>query len=135
MNNRTIAITILAAAMTIPHLAGAFTARNGVRVNPVNSAVFETVPRSSGYGAIYWCAASEYARRALNASWQTEVYVARGLGPSETTNRRSAVQFTIDPTAAGISPGSRGGSLNSFNVGDHMSITQANRFCEEQPTW
>lgn len=135
MNAHTLAFTMFAAAITIPHWANAFTARNGVRVNPVNSAVFEAVPRSSGYGAIYWCAASEYARRALKASWQTQVYVARGEGPSETTNRRSAVQFTIDPTAAGIAPGTSGGSLNSFNVGDHMSITQANGFCEEQPTW
>ncbi len=135
MTNRILASAILAFGVTQPQFADALTVRNGVRVNQVNSAVFEAVPRSSGNGMILWCAASEYARRALNASWQTEIYVARGMGPSETTNRRSAVQFTIDPNAAGVTPIDGSHSLNSFKVGDHMSVQRANGFCEEQPVW
>ncbi len=115
--------------------ADALTTRNGVRVNPVNDAVFEAVPRGSTTGAVFWCAASEYARRALKAGWQDEIYVASPMGPSVTTNRRSAVQFTMDPQAAGITPIQSTHSLNRFNVGDHMSVQQANRFCEEQPNW
>lgn len=133
---RRICLTAAVFSATLVALpADAFTARNGARVNPVNSAVFEVVPSGSSAGQSIWCAASQYARRTLKAGWQSQVYVARGMGPSETTNRRSAVQFTIDPGAAGITPTGGSHSLNSFVVGDHMSVQQADRFCEEQPTW
>lgn len=135
MFNRVSVVAATFIFTAIPQFADALTTRNGVRVNQVNSAVFEAVPRSSGNGGIVWCAASEYARRSLNASWQTNVYVVRGWGPSETTNRRSAVQFTIDPTAAGITPTGPSRSLNAFPVGDHMTVQRANGFCEEQPVW
>lgn len=128
------AVALLVATLQ-PQTADALTTRNGVRVNPLNAAVFEAVPRSSGSGTIVWCAASEYARRALKASWQTEIYVVRGWGPSETTGRRSAVQFTIDPSAAGITPAPGSVSLNNFKTGDSMSVQRANSFCEEQPVW
>ncbi len=126
----TVAATL---ATALPDSADAFTSRSGARVNPVNSAVFEVVPRNSGRTNDIWCAASEFARRQLGAGWKTRVYVARDRGPSVTTGRRSAVQFTIDPQAAGITPVEGGFFKNGFNVGDSMSVQQADGMCEPVP--
>lgn len=99
------------------------------RINPVTDAIFEVVARSSSRGADFWCGASDYARRALGREWSDQVYVAREMGPSVTTNRRSAVHFTVDPDAAGVTPLSSSLRVNRFSVGDSMSIQQANTHC------
>jgi len=116
-----------------PDTASAFSGKRGTRVAQVNNAVFEVVARSSGSGPEYWCGASDYARRALGAGWKTEIYIARGRGTSVTTGRRSAVQFTIDPGAAGVTPAPPSLSLNSLKVGDHMSVQQGNTYCNMPP--
>lgn len=116
----------------VAEASGAFTSRQGARVNPVNATVFEVVPRGGGRGPVYWCAAGDYAQRQLKAPWSAQVYVARGLGQSETTNRRSAVQFTLDPAAAGIAP-AKSYRLNAFKPGEHMSVQQAFSYCMESP--
>lgn len=111
-----------------------FRGRQNTRVNPVNAAVFEVVARSSSRGADFWCGAADYARRVLGRGWSERVYVARSMGQSVTTNRRSAVQFTVDPGAAGITPGKSSLSINTFKVGDSMSIQQADTYCTIPPT-
>ena len=123
---------VMVAAVPAADAAG-FRAPFNYRVNPVNANVFEVIPRSSGSGPTIWCAAADYARRALGAAWTTQVYVARGRGPSVTTNRRSAVHFTITPQAAGVTPSGPSLSLNSFRVGDHMSVQAANLQCDQNP--
>lgn len=125
-------IVIAALLVGLPVAGDAFTSRSGARVNPVSQAVFEVVPRSSGNGAIIWCAAADYAQRALKAPWSSRVYVARGRGVSVTTGRRSAVQFTLDPAAAGVVPDGTSLSLNSFTVGDSMTVQQAFGYCQKQ---
>ncbi|MEX0287376.1 MAG: hypothetical protein AB3N23_22440 [Paracoccaceae bacterium] len=122
-----LAIGIL--ALTGPVAADEFRGKRGTRVNPVNAAVFEVVARSSTRGPDFWCGAADYARRALGRGWTDRIYVARSMGPSVTTNRRSAVHFTLDPGAAGISPAKPSLSINAFRVGDSMSIQQANTHC------
>lgn len=126
---------ILTAALAglVPFAASAFNAPYGARVNPVNNAVFEVVPRSSGNGPIFWCAAADYARRALGASWTTRIYIVRGRGVSETTGRRSSVQFTLDPAAAGIQPTQPSVALNALRTGDNMSVQEANSYCHIPP--
>ena len=119
--------------MLAPDTAYAFSGRNGTRVAPVSNAVFEVVARGSGTGYDYWCGAADYARRALGAGWSDTIYIARGRGQSVTTGRRSAVQFTLDPGAAGITPIAPSLSLNALKVGDNMSVTQANNFCNMGP--
>jgi hypothetical protein len=109
--------------------ASAFNGQRGTRVGQVNKAVFEVVVRNTGAGPDYWCGAADYARRVLGASWQTEIYIARGRGASVTTGRRSAVQFTINPDAAGVTPIPPALSLNSLKVGDHMTVQKANTYC------
>lgn len=116
-------------ASTLPQSAAAFTGRNGTRVAPVNDAVYEVVLRRSSDGAGYWCGAADYARRVLKTGWSTTIYIARGRGPSVTTDRRYAVHFTIDPTAAGITPIAPSLSLNALNTGDNMSLQNANTYC------
>jgi hypothetical protein len=118
----------------VPAQASSFNARGGARVNPVNAAVFEVIPRGRNVGQAFWCAAADYARRVLNAPWTAQVYVARGLGTSVTTGRKSAVQFTLDPKAAGITPVPPSLSLNSMRVGESMSVQQATGYCNVSPT-
>lgn len=125
-------LALLCAFSFVAEAAQAFTSRRGVRVNPVNSVVFEAVPRGGTHGSAYWCAAGDYAQRELRAPWDAQIYVARGLGPSETTNRRSAVQFTLDPAAAGVTP-VKSYRLNAFKPGEHMSVRQAFNYCMESP--
>lgn len=113
----------------VPDAASAFSGPRGTRVAPVNDAVFEVVARGAGNGSDYWCGAAEYARRQLGAGWSARIYVARGRGQSVTTGRRSAVQFTLDPTAAGITPAAPSLSINSMPVGDNMTVQDGNRLC------
>ena len=115
--------------MLVPNAASAFSTRAGARVNPVNASVFEVVPRGSGASSHYWCGAAEYARRALGAGWKAQIYIARGLGPSVTTGRRSAVQFTLDPDAAGITPTGTFRNHNSLETGESMSVQRGNIYC------
>jgi len=128
------AVTVLALLpMLVPDVALAFSGRRGTRVEPVNNVVFEVVARGSGTGPDYWCGAADFARRALGAGWSDMIYIARGRGQSVTTGRRSSVQFTLDPAAAGITPIEPSLSLNALKVGDNMSVTQANGYCNRGP--
>ncbi len=115
-----------------PALGHAFTSRGGARVNPVDAAVFEVVPNSGGGGDLYWCGAADYAQRALNAPWQARLFIYRGRGPSETTNKRSAVQFTLDPNLAAAAPSRSWPSINSLQAGETMSVQQAFSHCYKQ---
>jgi len=132
---RLIAASALLALVPVltPDPGLAFRGGGDTRVAPVNKAVFEVVARGSGTGYAYWCGAADYARRALGADWQDTIYIARGRGESVTTGRRSAVQFTLDPVAAGITPTGSSISLNALKVGDNMSVTQANSYCNMGP--
>jgi len=120
----------LTAFLAFPALAQAFTAIPGVRVNPVNEAVFEVIPEGSGDIAGFWCGASEFARRALGADWQDTVYVLRGRGDSVTTNRSAAAHFTLDPKAIGLGPAPQGWLRMGLKAGDRMSVQSAHSYCQ-----
>lgn len=100
-----------------------------LQVNPVNAHVFEVIGRGGTNGVEYWCSAADHAQRVLRAPWTARLYIARSLGPSVTTNRRSAVQFTLDPEAAGVTPSSPSLSINALRTGDSMSVQQAHSYC------
>ena len=119
--------------LSVPQIAEALSGRRGTTINAVNASVFEVVACGSGRGADYWCGAADYARWALGVGWTQDIYIARGRGPSVTTGRKSAVQFTLDPTAAGITPASPSLSLNALKVGDSMSVQMANTYCSQPP--
>jgi len=101
----------------------------GFEINPVNDVIYEAVSEGAHGGAAFWCAAGMFVETVLKQSPKTEIYVARGAGKSETTGRRSAAQFTIDPAAAGVTPAPLSDDLNELNVGGHMQAGLARNFC------
>ncbi|MDP5216627.1 hypothetical protein Q5Y75_05305 [Ruegeria sp. 2205SS24-7] len=107
----------------------AFVSPYGPRVNPVNAQEFEVILGPSGTFDGYWCGASEYARRKLGAGWSDRIYVASPIGPSLTTERSSAVRFTLDPAAIGVTPTEQFFRWG-INVGDSMTISQGRTRCE-----
>lgn len=119
-----VALTMVA----IPHTGHTFAATNGLSVNPVNGAVFEVNDGRGARAPAFWCAAANYARRSLKVDWQTELYIVRTMGPSTTSNRGAAVHYSIDPGAVGVTPAASS-SMNSYVVGDHMTVQRANTYC------
>ncbi|WP_052265137.1 hypothetical protein [Ruegeria sp. ANG-R] len=101
-------------------------APNGYQTEAMSGTEFEVIPRARQDIDGYWCAAADYARRTLGAGWHQRIYVLRGYGPSVTTGRRTAVQFTLKAPAnadqqSSISAG--------FRPGDSMSVQGANGRC------
>ena len=126
-----VAISLLSVALlAAPHGASAWQSFNGMEVNKVNDNVFEVFPKNmdAPNGTHYWCAAAEFAEGQLRAK-SGEIYVVRGLGPAETADRTDAVQFTLDASAAGVTPGPMAGDENRFNTGEHMNMGQAHMNC------
>ncbi|WP_424833230.1 hypothetical protein [Ruegeria sp.] len=115
-------------ALSIPVTADA--SRNGYQTEAINSTDFEVIPRARRDVDGYWCAAADFARRTLGAGWQQRIYVLRGYGPSVTTGRRTAVQFSLKmpantPPQSSVSAG--------FKPGDSMSVQGANGRCNVIP--
>lgn len=133
MLNPIVKTTLRAALLALPCTAFAFTAPNRLNVNPVDANVFEVIGKPGSAGPDYWCAAADYANRALNAPWSAPLYIARTRGPSVTTGRKSAVQFTLSPAAAGVTPSSPSLSLNALKPGDSMSVQMARSYCAQFP--
>lgn len=129
MMRRAFAYTIAAAiALTVPAVANA--APNGYRTEPINATDFEVIPRTRQDIDGYWCAAADFARRTLGAGWQQNIYVLRGYGPSVTTGRRTAIQFSLKkPT----NTPQQASLLQSFTVGESMSVSGANAQCRAIP--
>lgn len=102
----------------------------GSVVYPINDNVFEVVGNSGRGYILFWCGASRYARQVLGIDWRSKITIVRGLGRSEATGQRSAVQFTVNPGAVGVTPISSY-SPNAYEVGDSKTATEANGFCHE----
>jgi len=101
----------------------------GFEINPVNDVVYEAVSTGAHGGTAFWCAAGLFVEAVLNVPPKTEIYVVRGAGPSETTGRRSAAQFTVEPDKAGVTPVESSNDLNEPVVGEHMQASLARNFC------
>ncbi|WP_291729500.1 hypothetical protein [Leisingera sp. F5] len=114
--------------MALPDSSAANTSRHSIRVNPVSEGVFEVIP-NTGNGYLFWCGAADYAQRVLRVPWNSNLHITRGLGPSETTGRRSAVQFTLDANLAAAAPAGGYGSVNSLQSGDTMRVQEAFGYC------
>ncbi|MEW2911337.1 hypothetical protein [Leisingera sp. JC11] len=122
------AIAATSLMMAIPVSLEANASRHSIRVNPVSDGIFEVIPRP-GKGILFWCGAADYAHRVLRVPWSAKLHITRGLGPSETTGRRSAVQFTLDANLAVPPPAGGYGSVNSLQAGDTMSVQKAFDYC------
>ncbi|TDK51598.1 hypothetical protein E1832_03075 [Antarcticimicrobium luteum] len=125
------ALTALCLALPIP--AEAFSGRRDTRAYPISDVAFEVIARTAGSADVYWCGASDYARRVLNAPWSAKIHVLRGRGPSVTTGRRTAVQFTLDAQAVPPQPRELFFVLNRLRPGDRMSVQQAATHCAPPP--
>ncbi|MES0825182.1 hypothetical protein [Ruegeria sp. SCP11] len=120
------------AALMLTTSASASFARFGYQTVALNNSVFEVIPRGRTDVDGYWCAASDFARRTLGASWQQRIYVKRGYGPSEATGRRTAVQFSLTPPD-GVPQQSSGVFSAGFQPGFSMSVSAANGRCNTRP--
>ncbi len=114
---------VLSLSANASFAVGAF----GFDANAISDTEFEVIPRTRKDIDGYWCEASDFARRILGASWQQQIYVLRGYGPSVTTNRRTAVQFSLTKPTNTAQEGS--GVFSGFRPGDSMSVQRANTRC------
>lgn len=121
---------IAALAVSIPMTADA--APHGYRTEPINATDFEVIPRGDQRTEGYWCAAADYARRTLGAGWRDPIYVLRGYGPSVTTGRKTAVQFSTKPPQNVDAQPSSFVTIG-FQSGDSMSVQGANARCNYRP--
>lgn len=123
--------SLMVVALTALPVAALATDMNGpgYEVHSLNDVVYEAVSDGAHGGAAFWCAAGKFVEVELKMPAGTDIYVVRGAGPSETTNRRTAAQFTVDPGKAGITPAAMGNELNDLVVGSHMTAGEARVYC------
>jgi hypothetical protein len=114
------------AVLALPNAALAFRSINGQDVNPMANGVFEVVGKPGAGPREYWCSAGHYARAMLRAAANQRIYITRGLGQSETTNRRSAVQFSLTKPPGDYQSGY---SLSIKNVGENLTAAAASNYC------
>ncbi|MBO9406044.1 hypothetical protein J7399_01285 [Shimia sp. R9_1] len=113
--------------------SSAFVTRNGVRVNPVNEAVFEVLARPAGRASDFWCGAGNYARRALDAPDTALVYVVGGAGPGVTAKSPDAAQFSLTPPARTEGATGRAASWGP-ELGASATVGRARRSCRDLAT-
>lgn len=124
---RAILIGLAAALMASPVPSAAWTAMNSQRVYGLSATSFEVVGRSGSTNTDYWCAAGDYARRVLDVPVSQRIYIQSGLAAAETQDRKSAVQFTLQPPAdADLRPGFL---VSIRRVGENMSMSGAWSYC------
>lgn len=112
--------------------ASAWRAENRLEVNPLPGGGFEAVGRSGSGTADYWCAAGDYALRELGAAGTRRIYVTRARGASQTTTRKSAVQFALDLPAG--TPPRDGILLTVRHAGASLSVAVALNYCLDRKT-
>lgn len=124
--------TILITALLAAGPALAFTAENGMRVNPLpQPGTFEVISRPGFGPAQYWCAASDYAFRALGKGTTGRVSVLDGPHDPLTQAGRTAVSFTVNTDGTGRRPGQDGKYFLSIKEpGYNLSVSMGRSFCE-----
>ena len=126
-------IALVALSTAIPTSAFAFQAWNGLRVNPEGPAAFEVVQRYGRIGATdIWCAAGDYALRALGMPGSQRVYLTEGKHFARTeTRERYAYSFSLTPPPeAEQLAGQLALTLNLKRIGDSLSVTSARQYCD-----
>lgn len=122
-----IAATVLFA--TLPGMAPAWQADNRHFVNPISDTVFEVVGRSGSGGPEFWCAAGDYARRAIGAVPTQRIYLVRGPAPAITRNWNRAVLFSLtQPQEVDLTPGY---TLSVTRVGENLIAASAQEYCAD----
>ncbi len=124
-------VAVLSASL--PTIASAsdivFQAKNRFPVAEIGNATFEVIARGGRVGARdYWCAAGDYAF-SRGARTNARIYLARPEGPSQAIPGRKAVQFTLDPQKASVTPIEPQLSLTVKVPGDNLSVALARQYC------
>lgn len=121
---RLIAAVALAALSASP--AGAFIAQNGLVVEPEGPTAFTVPMRGKSGPSDFWCAAGDYAVRALHLRPGTMIYRA-----SEPPRRSGeGIRFTLRPEEAASSTGLlviAGGERGGLRVGHAQSLCEFRR--------
>lgn len=121
-----LSVTLMAATP-----ASAYTAINGLTVNPVGQGAYEVVSYGGDGPRQIWCAAGQYARQMLGHGNNARVSILRGYGPSATIPGKRGVTFTTAPTN-GPRPGSNGNySVSIRTPGFNLSTAHAEGFCQD----
>ncbi len=113
--------------MVLPQASLGWTARNSQTVVPLSDRSFEVLGQAGSGNTDYWCAAGEYARRVLGVANAQRLYVSRGRAEAETANRKSAVQFSLDPPPNGDTSWRL--LLSVTRVGENLSAIEASNYC------
>lgn len=121
--------SLLAVALigAMPNTALAYRAPNNNVVTPVSDSVFEVVGRVGTSAADFWCGAGDYALRFLDARPGQRIYVVREMGPSVTSNRRSAVHFSLSPPEGADTR--TGLILSVKRQGENIPAAMAQNYC------
>ena len=117
-----------ACAFAWPVAGQAFVAENKLPVNALGATEFEVVASHGAGSKAYWCAAAEYATY-KGAVASTRIYVVQGPSPSASVPGRTAVRFTTDPEASGVTPVNPQLVLSVDVVGDNLAVTSAKQYC------
>lgn len=131
-----LAFTGLVAAFAAP--AAAFTAINGLQVNPAaERGAFDVISRGGSGPSQIWCAAGQYARHALGVRPGARIYVSQPTARNAKLGGRKATRFTVLPNAAlkaGPRPGDGGNySASVSKAGFSLRTAHAETFCK--PLW
>jgi hypothetical protein len=128
MRIRAILATASFAALGLP--AHAFTAINGLDVNPVQGG-FEVVSYGGDGPRQIWCAAGEYARAVHRVGGSQRIYISDGYGPSKTVRGKRGVSFTLSGKD-GARPGTNGNySVSMRKPGFNLAVAHAESFCSD----
>jgi hypothetical protein len=132
------------AAGLVAPAAHAFTAINGLTVNPVaGNGAFEVTSQGGDGPRQLWCAAAQYARQVQGTGNHDRIYILQGYGQSQTRPGYRAVAFTTRPTAE-LAAGPRLGDSGNYFVsmrrqGFSLTTGQAENFCgdalEDKSLW
>ena len=123
---------ILAATLATP--AAAFTAVNGLTVNPVAGG-FEVVAQGADGPRQIWCAAGQYARALQGNAGNARIYIVTPYGPAQTRPGWRGVSFTIAPSQE-LAGGPRLGDGGNYSVrlkapGFSLTTVHAEGFCAD----
>jgi len=95
-----------------------------VRVAPLTATTFEVFDGLDFHPRSAYCGAAIYAKRKYGTDGG-DIWLARGLGPSETIPGRRSVVFSLDPVPNEF----KSVSLSLRKAGQVTSFALANSFC------
>ncbi len=123
-------LTCAVALSLLPSLAMAWVADNRLTVNPLPDGSFEVIGAPGSAGSDYWCAAGDYALTVLGAQNNDRIFITRGRGEPQTSDRKSSVQFSLSLPSG--EEAETGIFLSMKKVGDNLNASFARNYCYDR---